>query len=95
MLCWILFPVYAIVSSLCIQQSVQHWAFLAPMVLLCVDRRQLGLLAMMEHAESIPNLQELPLEDAIREKLKDSRELNMLVIGRYQVGKSAYQLAVF
>ena len=50
---------------------------------------------MMEHAESIPNLQELPLEDAIREKLKDSRELNMLVIGRYQVGKSTLINSLF
>ena len=36
----------------------------------------------------IDNLRNLPLDDAVREKLKNSKELNVLVTGCYGVGKS-------
>lgn len=46
-------------------------------------------------ALSVPSLQDVPLEDAVREKLKSSKELNMVVLGRYYIGKSTLINSLF
>ena len=43
----------------------------------------------------INSLSDLPLEDAIRQKLEAMVELNILVVGRYQVGKSTLINSLF
>ena len=55
----------------------------------------------MEDDHEVRNLSQLPLEDAarvekaVREKLRCSTELNVLVTGRFQVGKSSLINAMF
>ena len=44
---------------------------------------------------SISSINDLPLEDGTRQKLDGSKELNVLVIGRYQVGKSTLINSLF
>ena len=43
----------------------------------------------------INTLDDLPLEDAVRQKLDASRELNILIVGCYQVGKSTLINSLF
>ena len=46
-------------------------------------------------SESIDSIHDLPLEDAIRQKLDGSRELNVVIVGCYQVGKSTLINSLF
>ena len=46
-------------------------------------------------AMSVESIADLPLEDATREKLEGSRELNVVVVGCYQVGKSTLINSLF
>ena len=49
----------------------------------------------VEESENIECLLKLPLEDAVREKLQSSTELNIVVVGCFQVGKSTLINAMF
>lgn len=51
--------------------------------------------AVNDVASPIPSLQDMPLEDAVREKLKGSKELNMVILGRYYIGKSTLINSLF
>ena len=50
---------------------------------------------MAESSISFRSLSDLPLEDAVRQKLESSKELNLLIIGCYQVGKSTLINSLF
>ena len=54
-----------------------------------------GLEISSEELERIQCILKLPLEDAVREKLQTSRELNIVVLGCFQVGKSTLINAMF
>ena len=50
---------------------------------------------MAESSISFRSLSDLPLEDAVRQKLESSKELNLLIVGCYQVGKSTLINSLF
>ena len=54
-----------------------------------------GLEISSEELERIQCILKLPLEDAVREKLQTSGELNIVVLGCFQVGKSTLINAMF
>ena len=54
-----------------------------------------GAVPMKEEEVPITTLSDLSLEDAVRQKLEASKELNILIVGCYQVGKSALINALF
>ena len=49
----------------------------------------------LTHVRSVESIADLPLEDAIREKLESSKELNIVIVGCYQVGKSTLINSLF
>ena len=56
---------------------------------------QIDQVATAEPQINISNLADIPMEDAVREKLKDSKSVNILITGKYQVGKSTLINSLF
>ena len=68
------------------------WVFLASLF----DKYiQLKIMAEPDSLCTIKSLSDLKLEDAVRCRLEDSKELNILIVGCYQVGKSTLINSLF